>query len=123
MSKQRALEYFLGQKGLKKLNCAQSVVAAFGELCGLGEETVHHLATFGSGRAPFGECGALYALTYLFKERGADSLEKCRKNFADRAGSTKCRQIRTAGRLTCLGCVEEAAACVEKNLKDQFQEG
>jgi len=114
MSLAKAKAYFSDKGGSKKLNCAQAVIAAFREKFGLDENAVHLFASFGSGRAPEGECGALYAAKFILDGRHRDKAEECRNIFISKAGSVKCKEIRQLKKLSCVGCVETAAEFLDK---------
>lgn len=96
MEIQQALNHYTGKSGLR-LNCAQSVAAAFGE-------DPQVFASCGSGHAPEGWCGAAYAAAKLTGNPLAISTA-----FHERAGAITCKDIRQNRRLPCPGCVETAA--------------
>ncbi|MDP3791334.1 MAG: C-GCAxxG-C-C family (seleno)protein [Candidatus Omnitrophota bacterium] len=114
MSVAKAKAYYTDRSGPKKLNCAQVVIAAFREKFDLDENTVHLFASFGSGRAPEGECGALYAAKFILDKNYQDKTEECRNIFMSKAGSIKCKEIRRLKKLSCIGCVETAAGFLDK---------
>lgn len=114
MSVTKAKAYYNDRSGPKKLNCAQAVIAAFREKFGLDENAVQLFASFGSGKAPEGECGALYAAKFILKDDHPDKLEECRNIFISKAGSAKCKEIRKINKLPCIGCVETVAEFLEK---------
>ncbi|MCX5678576.1 MAG: MBL fold metallo-hydrolase [Candidatus Omnitrophica bacterium] len=114
MSIARAKAYYTDRNGPKKLNCAQAVIAAFREKFGLDENAVHLFESFGSGRAPEGECGALCAAKFILNESHRDKLEECRDMFVSKAGSAKCKEIRQLKRLPCIGCVETVAGFLDR---------
>lgn len=68
MSIAKAKAYYTSKNGPKKLNCGQAVIAAFREKFDIDENAVHLFASFGSGRAPEGECGVLYAAKFILNE-------------------------------------------------------
>lgn len=111
--KETAKAYFLGKKGPRRLNCAQSVAETFRERFPLEEKTTVLLSACGGGMAPQGYCGAFYAakciLDHHFPHRSGESMEK----LASSAGSLKCREIKALKKLPCVGCVEKAAEAVE----------
>ncbi len=91
---------------LERLNCAQSVLRAFqapGQPCG---ETVRAASTAGHGLAAGGLCGALYVARQLAGTEVAR--ERISSEFAAATGSTRCREIRRAGRVPCVECVRLA---------------
>ncbi|MBP1626998.1 MAG: hypothetical protein H6Q00_1473 [Holophagaceae bacterium] len=104
MEIQQALNHYAGKSGLR-LNCAQSVAAAFGE-------DPQAFASCGSGRAPEGWCGAAYAAAHL-----TGNPEAIRGAFHERAGAVTCQAIRRNRQLPCPGCVETAAR-LTKELKN-----
>ncbi len=85
MSVEKARAHYIGKGGCQRLNCAQTVVHAFKDKFGFSGEDVVRFAGCGGGRAPLGECGAL-----------------------------KCREIRSTNKLSCVGCVEKMAECLEQ---------
>ncbi|MDO8535596.1 MAG: C-GCAxxG-C-C family (seleno)protein [Candidatus Omnitrophota bacterium] len=113
MSIRKAKDYYAGRTGPKRLNCGQAVIAAFRENFGIDENAVHMFASFGSGRAPGGECGALYAAKFLLNENHKEKIEECTNAFISKAGSIKCKEIRHMKKLPCVGCVETAAKFLE----------
>lgn len=113
MSIEKAKDYYLNKSGKGKLNCGQAIVAAFGHKFSMGPDTTKLFATYGSGRAPEGECGAYYAAKYLLKDKHKDKIQECEDIFTARAGSTKCKEIRKIKRLPCVGCVETMARFVD----------
>lgn len=103
---------FLFRKGRR--NCAEAVFEAWQQVSGRNLEMSENLSKCGSGRAPQGLCGAIYAAQLV-----ADETEKAEltDRFADAAGSLVCREIRSMRKLSCTACVELAAALLEKNLQ------
>lgn len=114
MSVDKAKGYYLNKYGIGKLNCGQAVIAAFREDFSLDKDAVASFAKYGSGRAPEGVCGALYATRFLLKDKHQDRIKDCEDNFLASAGSTKCREIRRLRKLPCIGCVEKSAELIEK---------
>lgn len=113
MSKEKARAHFLGQPGHKKLNCGQTIVHAFQDKFSLSDEMVAQFARYGGGNAPEGHCGAFYAAKVILESRHPEKLKDCQKTFIDQAHSTKCQEIRSSRKLSCLGCVEKAAESLE----------
>ncbi len=113
MSRELAKAHFLGKNGWKKLNCGQAVVRAFKDTYGVQDEMVARFEGFGGGRAPGGECGALHAAKVILGKSKADLQQACEDAFVADAGSPRCKDIRALRKLTCLGCVEKAAAFLE----------
>ncbi len=113
MSSEKAKAYFLGKDGSIRLNCAQSIISAFKDKFSLSEDVVKLFADYGGGRAPEGVCGAFYAAKYLFQDISLEKVKICQNALLSKAGSLKCKEIRSLGRLTCLGCVGEIGKCLE----------
>ncbi len=103
---------FLFRKGKK--NCAEAVAGAWQQVTGRNLETTENLRKCGSGRAPQGLCGAIYAAQLVSDE---DRKAELTHRFADAAGSLGCREIRSMKKLSCTGCVEVAAALLEESLE------
>ncbi len=89
----------------ENLNCAQAVLAAYQAVSGRPVAAVDAYRVFGGGRAPGGECGALYAAC----QAAPESAEALRAGFAARAGSTLCRPLKRELRFPCPECVGLAA--------------
>ena len=96
---------FLGKDGLKRLNCAQSVINAFKDKYIIDRDIVEQFQHYGGGKAPEGMCGAYFAARYALEKSDSEKLDDFEKFFVDQAGSTKCHQIRAMKRLSCLDCV------------------
>ncbi|MGD1001834.1 MAG: C-GCAxxG-C-C family (seleno)protein [Candidatus Brocadiia bacterium] len=93
------------------LNCAQSVLRAFQQERDIPEETVQAARRFGGGRALEGRCGALHAACEL---AGDDATrDRLRNEFAARASSERCREIRKANAFSCEQCIELAAGLLD----------
>lgn len=103
---QAAKNYYLGRSG-PRLNCAQAVLAAF-------EKPYKQAASCGTGNAPGGICGALWAAQQLLNTEHSDRLADLENDFLKAAGSTLCAEIRASRKLSCLGCIEKAVGFVEK---------
>lgn len=114
MSKEKAKAYYTDKRKDKKLNCAQAVIAAFRDKFPLDENSVALFASFGSGRAPEGACGAFYAAKFILGAADRkDDIEKCRSIFLSKAGSIKCKEIRQGKKLSCVECIETASEFLE----------
>jgi len=113
MSKDKAIAYYTDKRNPKKLNCGQSVIAAFMDKFLLDENNVALFAAFGTGRAPGGECGAYYAAKFILGSLDTVNAEECKDIFLSRAGSLKCKEIRQGKKLSCVGCVETASKFLE----------
>jgi hypothetical protein len=104
MEKPDATAHFLGPE---RNNCAQAVLTAYASHAGVDQGCVQRFSQFGSGRAPAGECGALFAAKALLPD---ESAKRCLEEaFILAAGSAQCRQIRRLRRLSCRQCVQTAA--------------
>ncbi|MDD5583665.1 MAG: hypothetical protein PHV55_01230 [Candidatus Omnitrophica bacterium] len=113
MSKEKAKVLFLGTQGHKKLNCGQAIIGAFKEKFNVSDATLCEFAKYGGGKAPEGLCGALYAAQVILGKH-PDKMKECEVVFLTFAGSAKCKDIRALKKLTCSGCVEKVAQCLEK---------
>ena len=89
----------------ENLNCAQAVLAAYQAVSGRKVAPVDDYRLFGGGRAPGGECGALYAAC----QAAPGEAEALRAGFSARAGSTQCRPLKRELRFPCTECVGLAA--------------
>ncbi|WP_010243917.1 C-GCAxxG-C-C family (seleno)protein [Acetivibrio cellulolyticus] len=115
MSVNTAKNHYLGKEGYTRMNCAQSVISAFKEKYNLSTEAIEAFRNFGTGRAPEGLCGALYAAKYIFEKYAAvEKSIELEKYFFDQAGAVKCDEIRMRKKLSCLGCVEKCAEFLER---------
>lgn len=109
VKKEKALQRFRGVEGY---NCAQAILAAFKEDRSIEQEQINEFAAFGSGRAREGCCGALFAGQEILED---DRLrQKLTTDFANAAGSSKCREIRKMKKLSCAECVGLTAELLEK---------
>ena len=114
MSDEKAKAHYLGKDGHQKLNCAQAIVQAFKDEYALPEGVVEKFAVYGGGRAPEGVCGSLYAARIIFGNERPENIQACEAALLAKAGSIKCREIRAANKLSCVGCVETIARQLEK---------
>ena len=112
MTKEKAKDYFLGRQGCLKLNCCQSVIAAFKDKLDLPENLISECGAYGSGKAPEGYCGAFYAAKKILESRYPEVLRQCEIAFLADAGSVKCKGIRSAHKMSCVECVEKASAFI-----------
>ncbi len=110
MQVEQAIRHYQGKDGARRLNCAQSVTAAFAQTHGTTEEDIESLAGCGGGRAPGGLCGAYHAAVQLL---GSET-ETMRDSFLEAAGALTCREIRSLRKLPCAGCVAHAARLVQE---------
>lgn len=113
MDEPNALRYFRREN---RYNCAQAVLKAYAPLTGCDESCVDRFARFGGGRAPQGECGALYAAKAIFGDPAAK--QSVEQQFVSAAGTTRCRDIRTSRRMSCDECVQTAAHAVFSHLTE-----
>jgi hypothetical protein len=102
MEVQIAKEHYLGKTGTR-LNCAQSIAAAFGE-------DPAPFAPHGGGRAPEGWCGAAHAAAVLSGNR-----EGIERTFLEAAGTVTCAGIRRSRAMSCLACIETSAQLVKES--------
>lgn len=114
-----AINYYLGRNGHEKSNCAQAVANTFAREMDLREMDLGVFRDYGGGRAPGGECGALYAAKMILEKAGLpEKIGKIETVFQDQAGALTCREIRSSKKLPCTGCVEKATTflcdCVGK---------
>lgn len=113
MSVEKAKAHYMGKDGYKRLNCGQSVISAFKEKFSLSEEMVGNFAKYGGGRAPDGVCGALFAAKTILSASKPEKVLECESHLLTLAGALKCRDIRSSGKLSCLGCVEKVSEILE----------
>lgn len=95
---EKAKKHYLGKDGHERLDCAQSILRAFG-----------HQAPEIKGRMPGGNCGAYSAAKQILLKKHPKKLKEFEDYFMEIAGSLKCDEIRKLRKLSCLGCVEKAA--------------
>jgi hypothetical protein len=118
--KEKAKNNYLGLNGCQKVNCALAVSNAFCDNYPLDSKVIAELANCGRGSAPGGLCGAIYAAKIILDKYAPDKSANLLEKFTTQTGSIKCTQIRSAKKLSCIGCVELAAEILEANLpKDQ----
>lgn len=103
-------EFHAGKRG----NCAMSVAYGYARAAGKPEaeavETAEMFRNFGGGRAPDGQCGALYAAKMMQPDH-AEAIEEFFKRGAQ--GCTKCKEIRPAAVIPCNRCVELAGEALD----------
>lgn len=104
-----AINYFLGKEGFKCMNCAQAVLCAFKEKFDLGEDVFEAHKGYGSGLAPEGLCGAVYAAKHILGRIDAAKVKDFEAYFLQHAGALNCREIRNVKKLSCVGCVEKSS--------------
>ena len=108
--KNHALEHF--RRPPKLLNCAQAVLYAYQAVHGDTTVSLSDMKPLGGGRAPGGLCGALHAACTLVPAKA----EQLKQIFAERTGSTLCKELRKADEHGCRVCVSEAAELVQNEL-------
>jgi hypothetical protein len=91
----------------ERKNCAQSILTGFSDICGVPNAEIDAARAVGGGRADGGVCGALHAALKLAGKN--ETKETLQQQFAEKAGSERCREIRRLKKLSCEGCVELAA--------------
>lgn len=112
MQKKSALEIYTTES----LNCAQSILKGYKDEYEISEEKIAAFTSFGGGRAKDNMCGALYAAVELIEDSNAK--ENMIAEFSDKTGSTKCREIRREGKISCKECVRIASELVENLLQN-----
>ncbi|OGS19810.1 MAG: hypothetical protein A2252_02775 [Elusimicrobia bacterium RIFOXYA2_FULL_39_19] len=106
--KAKAMKYF---RGLEMYNCAQTIVKACCEKC--TNEDLAKYKNAGSGKAPGGLCGSVYAGGVLLADEAkAQLLEKA---VQEQSGSAKCKEILKLRKMSCRDVVGLVAEFVEKN--------
>ncbi len=128
----------------KKYNCAQAVACAFAEDLGRSEKEVFEIMEgFGFGMGSMTTCGAVSAMAAIAGMKESDgnldnpaskkasykAAKAMIKEFGDKNGSIICSEIKgivngqKTGKIlrSCDGCVEDAAAIVEKYLAGELE--
>ena len=119
----------------KGYNCAQSVACAYADLYNVDEKDAFRATEcFGRGMGMMATCGAVSAMAYLVglkvsdgkldapnsKLACYDTLAPMTQEFLDKNKSINCRELKgldTGVMLrSCPGCMQDAAAIIEKNL-------
>jgi hypothetical protein len=90
-------------------NCAQAIVHCWSKEANL----VSEMERFGGGKALNGQCGALFAAKHVTAELNLD-VEKVEQLFVEKAGSFKCREIRSKKIFSCQQCVDVADEILEE---------
>ena len=96
----------------RRSNCAQSVALAWKDKKDPGSTHAEAFASVGTGRAPEGLCGALYAARELVGESRKEHLTKKFKPHTE--GHLTCRDIRKNRIMPCTDCVALAAGLLDK---------
>lgn len=122
----------------KGYNCAQAVACAYSDLYGVDEkEAFRAVECFGKGMGVMATCGAVSAMAYLVGLKMSDANLDMPKSkvscyntfkpmsdaFAQMNQSTICSELKGIGTgvvlRSCTGCMEDAAAIVEKYLIEE----
>ncbi len=111
--KELAKAYYLGKKGPRRLNCAQSIAETFREKFPFDEETMELLSSCGGGKAPEGYCGAFYATKRILDRHFSQVAEEKMELLRSFAGSLKCREIKSLKKKSCLECIEKSVEVVD----------
>lgn len=98
----------------ERLNCAQSILKAFRHRKDITQNEIDAAGALGGGKAAGGMCGALHAALLLHDDH--EKKQSMRDSFAAKAGSERCREIRSKKIVNCTQCVELAAQL----LADEF---
>lgn len=88
-----------------RLNCAQVLVYKWCEQNNISDLKVSDLMGLGSGRAPEGMCGALYAAQRIFSEDQNTQLI-LKEKFVYEFGSFSCNTIRSNKEIDCQTCID-----------------
>ncbi len=99
-----ASEYFSRKH---QLGCAQAVTKAFQQDLKISNEHINWLATYNTGQAPNGICGAIYAALELCTSE--EQKIRVRNKFLHHAKHLSCRDIRKNRAISCRQAVEIAA--------------
>lgn len=113
-------------------NCAQSVMCAFCELTGIDHDKAMSItAQYGGGKKL--TCGAVLGaravINYIsglkneedpayINDKNAELFKRLHADFIAKNKSDLCKEIKDNGYRSCDGCVEDAAAMVEKMLEN-----
>lgn len=106
-----AMKHYHGEEGF---NCCQAILKTFQEGSHITDEHIIGEKRSGGGRAPGNLCGALYALHQLEPEHR----DRFTKNFIEKVGSSKCREIRGQKLLSCRECTGVAADIMTEHRKN-----
>jgi hypothetical protein len=116
MPVKKAVSLFTGSGENQRMNCAQAVAGAFKNKFGLSDELIERLVSSGSGKAPDGVCGALYAAQVILDKVGKGKTTEAIKFFSEHAGSVYCAEIRRVRKVSCVGCVKKAASILDQEV-------
>ncbi|MCP4747218.1 MAG: hypothetical protein GY874_13920 [Desulfobacteraceae bacterium] len=106
-------------RGIEGYNCAQSIMRAYHKLFDYKKDVVEEFAAHGSGNAPGGMCGALYATLRLVNDPIIE--KRIISTFMKEVGATLCDEIFALGRLSCAGCIYTASSILQSFLQWQHQ--
>lgn len=93
-----------------KHNCAQAIAYKWRRLYADPDTVVARMQACGGGRAEGGLCGALHAALQIVP---AERRDKFMADFAARAGSLTCAEIKRAAKTPCPRCVAIADELLE----------
>lgn len=122
------IEEARARKDSGKYNCAQAVVTTYAPTVGLEENQAMKLgAAFGLGMGNMeGTCGSLVGAGMIISMATGDrasamqAMKRMMESFADRNGSTKCKDLKGLNSGFCLrqcnDCVADSAEFLEKEL-------
>jgi hypothetical protein len=116
MKSKKAVDFFGGRNGARRMNCAQAVAAAFEPERLFSKEEFQELAVCSYGRAPEGYCGGAYAAIKALEKIDTAAKAQFMDDFSEYAGSLSCKVIRSKKKVTCSQCVERSAGFIEKIL-------
>ena len=108
MTRQKAIHAFLGRNGEKRLNCAEAVASVLKEKGIFSEDEIPSFKNCGSGMAPDGYCGGLYAAMKGLEKISMQKTDRLKELFKTGAGALECRMIRKARKMPCSECVGSA---------------
>lgn len=83
-------------------NCAQAVCFALGR-----EDLLEVVSECGGGKAPDGLCGALYGALLC---SSAQIGEELKRQFVEKLGYSRCKELKQKGGVSCRECVACASA-------------
>ena len=98
------------RKPPQRLNCAQAVAHAWARDTAAAQTAITEHAANAGGKAPAGDCGALYAACQVAQQQGRPT-DSIRQGFASTHGHTACREVRDR-QVDCEACVRTAADLV-----------
>jgi hypothetical protein len=112
-----AVEHFLGQKGKKRLNCAQAFATVFLGEYGIDQDLVKNLKKHGVGRAPGGHCGIYYFADQLLQRAGKEEQRKDFQQFFKKFANTlTCKELRHHKIPFCARCLKDSVDYIQEIL-------